>query len=138
MIDSESGPSLRTLLSDISSDARLLVAQTAMLARLEIKGAVSQLMWSSIGVVASAVIAIAGTAVLISAIVLILIALGIPAWAAALLTGVVLTGGGAVGAGIFVGRIRHTDLSLKETRESVRETLTWAKLQTSNQPPKHP
>jgi predicted RND superfamily exporter protein len=71
-----------------------------------------------------------GVAVLVSALVLGLIGLGMPAWAASALVGVVLIAGGASAANHFVGAIRQAELSMKETRESVRETIEWVKLQT--------
>ena len=82
------------------------------------------------GVVASVFVAVAGAAVLVSALVLILVALGLPAWASSTLVGVVLTGAGAIGARYFVGAVRSADLGMKETRESLRETMEWLKLQT--------
>ena len=75
-------------------------------------------------------VAAAGAAVLVSALVLILVALGVSAWAAATLVGVVLTIGGALSARHFVSAIRQTELGIKETRESLRETMEWLKLQT--------
>jgi Putative Actinobacterial Holin-X, holin superfamily III len=75
-------------------------------------------------------VAIAGLAVLVSALVLILIALGLPAWAASTLVGVMLTGSGALAARYFVGSMRSAELGMKETRESLRETMEWVKLQT--------
>ena len=54
------------------------------------------------GVLASVFIIVAGAAVLVSALVLILVALGLPAWAASTLVGVVLTAGGAISARYFV------------------------------------
>ena len=54
---------------------------------------------------------------------------GSAAWAAATLVGVTLTGAGAFAAGYFVGDTQ-AELGLKETRESLRETMEWLKLQT--------
>ena len=123
-------PSLTELLNSVSTDVQLLVSQTLRLARLEISAAASRLVWSGVGVLASAFVVVAGAAVLVGALVLILIALGLPAWAASTLVGVVLTGGGALSAGLFLSAIRQTELGLKDTRESLRETLEWLKLQT--------
>ena len=122
-------PSLRELLTGISADVRLLASQTLTLARLEVTPAASKLAWSAMGVLASVVVALAGVAVLVSAIVLILIALGLPAWAASTLVGVTLMVVGAVGARYFVGSMRSAELGMKETRENLRETMEWLKLQ---------
>jgi hypothetical protein len=123
-------PSLKDLLDGISTDVRLLASQTLILARLEASAAASTLAWSAIGVLAGVFAAAAGGAVLLAASVLVLVALGLPAWAAATLVGTVLTGAGAVSARHFLGTVRHAELGMRETRESLRETLEWLKLQT--------
>ena len=130
MTDRSQSPSLRDLLNGISTDAQLLASQTVTLARVELSAAASRLVWSAIGVLASAFVAVAGVAVLVSALVLALVALGLPAWAASTLVGVLLTGGGALAARYFVGAVRSVELGMKETRESLRETMEWLKLQT--------
>jgi ethanolamine utilization microcompartment shell protein EutS len=68
--------------------------------------------------------------VLVSALVLILIAIGLPAWAASILVGVMLTGSGALAARYFVGSMRSAELGMKETRESLRETMEFLKVET--------
>ena len=130
VIMTDRSPSLRDLLNGISTDVQLLASQTLTLARVEASTAASRLAWSVIGVVASVFVALAGAAVLVSALVLILVALGLPAWASSTLVGVVLTGTGTIGARYFVGAVRSADLGMKETRESLRETMEWLKLQT--------
>jgi len=125
-------PSLKDLLSGISADVQLLASHTVALARIELSAAASKLAWSGIAVLVSVLIAIAGAAVLISALVLILIALGVPAWAAAIIVGVVLTLGGGLSARYFVSATRAVELDLKATRQSLRETMEWLKLQTGN------
>ena len=129
MTEQAHNPSLRDLLNGISTDVQLLASQTLTLARLEASAAASKLAWSAIGVLASAFVAVAGVAVLVSALVLILVALGLPAWAASTLVGIALTGGGALSARYFIGLVRNAELGMKETRESLRETLAWLKAQ---------
>ena len=123
-------PQLRELLNGISTDVQLLASQTLSLARMEVSAAASKLAWSAVGLLASVFVTLAGAAVLVSALVLILVALGLPGWAAATLVGVVLAGGGAIAARYFVGAVRNAELGMKETRESLRETMEWLKLQT--------
>lgn len=130
MTDSSLNRSLRDLLNGISTDVQLLVSQTLTLAQVEVSANASKLAWSGVGVLASVFVAAAGAAVLVSALVLIVVALGVPAWAASTLVGFVLTVGGALSARHFVSAIRQTELDLKETRESLRETMEWLKLQT--------
>lgn len=130
MTDPRPNAPLRELLNGISTDVQLLASQTLTLARLEISTAASKLAWSAAGLLASVFVTVAGAAVLVSALVLILVALGLPAWAASTLVGVTLTGAGTIAARYFVGSIRSAELGMKETRESLRETMEWLKLQT--------
>jgi ABC-type uncharacterized transport system permease subunit len=130
MTDPRLNAPLRDLLNGISTDVQLLASQTLTLARLEISTAASKLAWSAAGLLASVLVAVAGAAVLVSAVVLILVALGLSAWAASTLVAVTLTGAGAIGARHFVGSVRSAELGMKETRESLRETMEWLKLQT--------
>ena len=130
MTEPSPNPSLRDLLNGISTDVQLLVSQTLTLARLELSAGASKLTWSAVGALTSVLVAGAGAAVLVSALVLTLIAAGIPAWAASTVVGLTLTGAGAIGARHFFDAMRQAELGLKETRESVRETMEWLKLQT--------
>lgn len=132
MTDPSLNPSLRDLLNGISADVQVLASQTLTLARLEAAAAASKLAWSAVGVLASVFVAGAGAAVLVSALVLMLIAVGVPAWAASTLVGFVLTVGGALLARHFVSAMSQTELGLKETRESLRETIEWLKQQTGS------
>jgi hypothetical protein len=124
--------SLKDLLSGISTDVQLLATQTIALARLEASAAAAKLAWSAVAVIVSVFIGLAGAAVLVSALVLIVIALGLPAWAAASLVGVVLTVAGGLSARHFVGAVRQVELDLKATRQSLRETMEWLKVQTGS------
>ena len=135
MSDPSLNPSLRDLLSGISTDVQLLASQTLALARLEASAAATKLAWSAMGVLASVFVAVAGAAVLVSALVLILVALGLPAWAASTLVGLLLTAAGAISARYFIGAVRNAELGMKETRESLRETIAWLKIQAGASPP---
>jgi hypothetical protein len=125
-------PTLRELFGAISCDAQSLCSQTLKLARVEISLATSRLAWSAAGILAGVFVATAGAGVMVSALVLICIALGLPAWAAALSVGTVLTLGGALAARLCLDNARRLDLRLGETHTSLRETLEWLKLQTGN------
>ena len=130
MMNPSPNPSLRELLNSVSTDVQLLASQTLALGRLEISAAASKLASSGVGIVASVFVAAVGVGVLISALVLILVALGVPAWAAASVVGLVFSVGGALSARYFVGALRQAEFGLKETRESLRETVEWLKVQT--------
>lgn len=120
-------PSFKDLLKSLSIDIQTLASHTVTLARLEMATAASNLAWSTAGLLISLLAVLAGTALLITALVLLLIVLGLPAWAAATLVGVVLTGGGILGARMCVGAMRRTGVNLEKTRDSLRKTLAWLK-----------
>jgi len=94
MTDEPVTPRLRELLSVISAEVQTLGSQTLRLARLEISATAWSLAWAAVGLLASVLVAVAGAGVLVSALVLVAITLGLPAWGAATLVGVLLTVGG--------------------------------------------
>ena len=122
-------PSPKALLGRVADDVHTLVSQTLTVARLELSDDASKLAWSAMGVLAGTFVAAVGAVVLISAMVLGLVAVGMPAWAAAALVGVVLTAAGAIGARYFMSALRHAEVGLTHTRESLRETFEWLKRQ---------
>jgi hypothetical protein len=132
MTQQAQSPALRELLGAVSEDLRALVSQTVALARLEFAAATSALVTSVVGVALSLVIVLGGIGVLMSALVLIVIALGLPAWAAATGVGLVLAIGGGLSARRFLGKARSVSVTLSETRDSIKETLEWVKTQASN------
>ena len=121
---------LSQLLGDVSNDLRVLAAQTVELARLESGVAISALMASAAGIAVSLALTIGGAGVLVSALVLIAIALGLPAWVAATTVGFALTIGGALSTRHFVRKARGVELTLRQTRDSVLETMEWLKRRT--------
>ena len=124
-------PSFGQLLGAVSADLRTLVSQTVALGRLEVGAATSAVAWSAVGISVSILIALAGCSVLVSALVLAAIALGLPAWVGAMLVGLVLTTAGVLSARHFLGRARHIEFRLRETRHSIGETLEWLKTQAT-------
>jgi hypothetical protein len=121
--------SYRPRLLALSRDLSLLLAQTVALARTEITTAVrSTTLYVAIAA-AGIVVAIGGLLVLLSALVLIAIALGLPAWAAATLVGIILVGAGAGTAYVCVTKLGAVEFDLRHTRRSVRESLRWLKTQ---------
>ena len=131
MADHLNARSFRELFGDISGDLSLLVTQTLGLAQAELRVATAASVSALIGVAVCAMTAVAGFFVLVSAVVLGAIALGLPPWAAALAVGVVLAGGGGLGARAFVGRLTRVPLDLPDTRASLTETAQWLKSQTT-------
>ena len=119
------------ILASLSQDMALLVAQTAGLARAELRSTASALAMSIAGLAAGALIAIVGGLALVSALVLIAVALGLPAWAASALVGALLTAAGAVTVRASLTKLQRVRFDLHETRRSITETLTWLKAQTA-------
>jgi hypothetical protein len=70
--------------------------------------------------------------VVVAALVLVAIALGLPAWAAASLVGVLLVVAGAGTIQAFLTKLRRVRLNLHETRASVTETIQWLKEQAKS------
>src|SRR5262245_3654723 len=97
---------LRELLGDLSSELYALGAQTAALARAELRAASATLKLSLLLGAVGLLLAVAGSLVLLTALVLIAIALGMPPWAAAVSVGLVLCAGGGLAVWLCVARLR--------------------------------
>lgn len=130
MMQTPNASTLRQLLHEVSRDLYALGAQTGTLAGAEIRAATSTLKFSlALGAIGM-VLAAAGLLVLVGALVLIAIALGLPAWAAAVSVGLLSTAAGAVALWLCVARLRRSELTLQATRSSVAETWQWLKAET--------
>lgn len=126
-MSTSSKPGVSDLFREISADLTSLASHTVALARLEISNTIATISWSAVGILAGLVIAFGGFSVLVTALVLVAIALGLPPWAAALLVGVALMAAGAGTIGYFVNNLRNAQLTLKNTRDSLKETMEWLK-----------
>jgi hypothetical protein len=113
----------------VSADLRALVSYTAELAKLEVKTALSTFSISIISMAAGLVVTLLGMAVLAGALVLIAIRLGLAPWAAAVVVGLLIVITGAASAMYGLNRLRQVQLTLAETRGSVKETMEWLKQQ---------
>ena len=110
-------------------DLRLLGTQTVGLALAEARQTAFALTLASAGVVGGALVVLFGALTLVAALVLLAVALGLPAWAAALLVGVLLVVAGGLTSRIFLTRLGRLHMDLRETRASLSETLEWLKTQ---------
>ena len=126
-MNTSSKPGVGRLFRDVSADLTSLASHTLALARLEFSNTLATISWSAAGVLAGAVVAFGGFFVLVAALVLVAIALGLPAWAAALIVGVALMAGGAGTVLYFVNNLRNAQLTLEKTRDSLKETMEWLK-----------
>ncbi len=121
--------SLGQLFGDLSRQLSTLVRQEIDLARTEVTtkaGAASRDV-AMIG--AGGALAYAGLLVLLAAVVLLLIEVGLDAWLAALIVGIVVLGVG--GFLIMRGRdgIQKADLAPRRTIETIKDDAEWAKEQ---------
>ena len=122
--------SLGDLFSDLTREISTLVRNEIALARVEMSTKLSRLA-RHVGTLAlGGVIALAGVFTLAATLVLLLVQAGMPAWGAALLVGLALTGAGALLATRSLSALRQEDLKPTQTIETLKETTTW-KGQTS-------
>jgi hypothetical protein len=121
---------IRPLLESVSAEVRLLIEQTARLARAEATAAIRTTAIYTGAAVAGVLVALAGLLVLVSALVLIVVALGLAPWAAALIVGLLLLGVGGGAAYFCVASLREeVEFDLPRTRRSITETIAWLKAQ---------
>ena len=117
---------IRSLLADVS----LLVRREAALAAIELKAKASEVGGAVALLGAGAVVAVLAAGTLVAAAVLGL-AIVLPAWAAALVVGVILLVLAAVLALLGRSRIRAaTPLAPTETLDTVREDIAWMRHET--------
>lgn len=122
--------SLGDMFADLTRETRTLIQQEIQLAKTELSQSASRLAGSLTLIVAGGLIAYGGLLAIVAAVVLGLIAIGLAAWAAALLGGVVIAviGYALVRAGL--ASLRPQDLAPRETIETLKEDARWLKTQT--------
>ena len=121
--------SLGDLFSDLSRQLGTLIRQEIDLARTETTAKVTSAGRDAALIGAGGAIAYAGVLVLLGAVVLILVRIGLDAWLAALIVGVI-----AIGVGAFLidrGRTRLANVDVVPERaiDTAREEAEWAKEQ---------
>jgi uncharacterized membrane protein YqjE len=116
--------SLATLLSDLASETILLMRQEMALLKAELHEKFSRVGQGATALGAGALIAYSGWLVLVAAAVLAL-ATVLPAWAAALIVGVLVLG--ISGALLLIGKKRFDSQSLmpQRTLRTLREDEQW-------------
>lgn len=126
-IDYANERSLKELISGVGHDLGLLVRQEIQLAKAEVAEKVSNTAKGGAGIGIGAMIAYVGVLTIVAALVLALVALGLAAWAAAALIGVILLiAGNAVVQG---GRKKLTagPPVLSRTKDNAKATVTELK-----------
>lgn len=116
---------LRSRFDEIASDLGLLALHTVALAKTEGRVAAKAIFIALATGLASIGVAIGGALTLVSALVLTAVALGLPAWAAALVVGGLLTLGGLVGVTVATEMLRRVRVEFPETRASLADNIAW-------------
>ena len=122
--------SLGQMFADLSQEARTLIHQELQLAKTELTEKASTMARGAAFVVGGGLLAYGGLLAIVAAIVLVLIALGLPAWAGALLGGVVVAGTGYVLIRSGLAALRPQQLVPRETIETLKEDAQWLRSQT--------
>jgi hypothetical protein len=122
--------SLGQMFADLSQEARTLIHQELQLAKTELTEKASTMARGAAFVVGGGLLAYGGLLAIVAAIVLGLIALGLPAWAGALLGGVVVAGTGYVLIRSGLAALRPEQLVPRETIETLKEDAQWLRSQT--------
>jgi uncharacterized membrane protein YqjE len=128
MNENRSEKPLGELFSDLASDMSNLVRQEVELAKVEV-GQKAKHVGRNIGyLVVGGAIAYAALLAVIAAIILLLDNV-MPSWGASLLVGVVVAGIGWLLIGKAVSALQQTDVTPRETVETLKEDAAWVKQQ---------
>jgi membrane protein len=121
---------LKELFLDLSRDTRMLFQQELQLARTELSEKVSKLQRSAALIVGGGLLAYGGVLAIVAAVILMLVALGLPAWGAALLGGALLVGAGYMLLRSGLATLNTRELAPRQMMESLKEDAQWLKAQT--------
>ena len=129
MTSHQDNRSLGELFAELSRETRTLFQQEIHLAKTELRALASQASKGAGLVPGGALIAYGGLLAIIAAIVLGLFALGLPAWASALVGGILVAGAGC--ALVFYGfsALRSQRLTRNHTVETLKEDVRWLRTQ---------
>jgi hypothetical protein len=121
---------LSEMFTELSRETRTLVHQEIQLARTELTEKISQLGKGVGFVIGGGLVAYGGLLAIIAAIVLALSAMGLPAWAAALLGGILVAGAGYLLIRSGLAALRPDQLTPRQTIETLKEDAQWLRTQT--------
>jgi len=123
--------SLGELFGDLARDMGLLVRQEVNLATTEMTQKVASVGQKVATLAVGGLVAYAGFLALLAALIIGLAGAGLSWWLAALLVGVVVVGIGAMLIQRSLKALKDTDLSPRQTMETLKEDSQWAKDQIS-------
>ena len=115
--------SLGDLFAGLSRETTTLVRQEVTLAKTELTQKATEV-GKDVGFLAvGGAVAYAGALALIAAVILVLVALGLPAWLAALLVGLVVAGGGYLLVQRGLSALKRVDLAPRQTVETLKDDI---------------
>jgi len=123
--------SLGELFGDLARDMGLLVRQEVNIATSEMTQKVASVGQKVATLAVGGLVAYAGFLALLAALIIGLAGAGLSWWLAALLVGVVVVGIGAMLIQRSLKALKDTDLSPRQTMETLKEDSQWAKDQIS-------
>jgi uncharacterized membrane protein YqjE len=121
---------LGEMFAELSREIRTLVQHEIQLAQTELTEKAATLAKSVAIMVAGALIAYGGLLAIVATIVLALIAIGLSAWAAALLGGTLVLGIGYLLIRWGLAGLRRQDLKPHQTLEMLKEDARWLRAHT--------
>lgn len=122
--------SLGQMFADLSRETRTLIQQELQLAKTELTEKAARMTRGTAFIAAGGLLAYGGLLAIIGAIALVLIAFGLPAWAGALLAGVIVAGAGFLLIRSGIATLRAEEMAPRQTIETLKEDAQWLKSQT--------
>ena len=120
---------LGEMFAELSRETRTLVQQELQLARTELTEKASKMGKGAAFIAGGGLIAYAGLLAIVAAFVLLLIAIGLPAWAAAFLGGVLVAGIGYLLIRSGLAALKAQELAPRKTIDTLKEDAQWLKAQ---------
>jgi hypothetical protein len=130
MAESRNAQSLSELFSELSRESSTLMRQQIELAKVELSDKMSRLGAGLARVVVGGLLATGGLLVILAAVVLGVVAMGVPAWLAALLVGLVVSFVGYLLAQQAIAAMGREDLAPRTTIDTLKESAEWVKSPT--------
>jgi hypothetical protein len=122
--------SLGEMFADLTRETRTLLQQEIELAKTELSQNASRVVPSLKMIVAGVLITYGGMLAVVAGVVLGLIAIGLVAWLAALVGGLVIAGAGYALVRAGMASFRPQDLKPRQTIETLKEDARWLRTQT--------
>jgi hypothetical protein len=120
---------LGEMFAELSRDTRTLLQQEITLAKTELREKAAAAGKSAGLIAAGGLVAYGGLLGIVAAVVLALIELGLPAWAGALVGGIVVAATGYLLVRSGLGRLSTQELKPRETIETLKEDAQWLRTQ---------